>query len=179
MPSIQLTTSKTRRGASGSDSTPVCRSIAVARWLESVGHPAVRAINVDQPVLSTTTWLPCGSQASDDGDQFASTPEIADVITRPHRLTAPETLHLPRLDPFANTIQRLDANTWLTKEDSAFLTRDACKAARRLRDLEFVLPEGVIHGDASVGNVMRDRQGTPVLIDLDGFAIGLASGTWS
>ena len=38
--------------------------------------------------------------------------------------------------------------------------------------LEFVLPPGVIHGDASIGNVLRDRQGNPVVIDLDGFAIG-------
>jgi hypothetical protein len=30
----------------------------------------------------------------------------------------------------------------------------------------------VIHGDASIGNVLRDRQGNPVVIDLDGFAIG-------
>ena len=30
----------------------------------------------------------------------------------------------------------------------------------------------MIHGDASIGNVLRDRQGNPVVIDLDGFAIG-------
>jgi aminoglycoside phosphotransferase (APT) family kinase protein len=38
--------------------------------------------------------------------------------------------------------------------------------------LEFVLPQGVIHGDASVGNVLRDTHGAPVVIDLDGFAVG-------
>jgi aminoglycoside phosphotransferase (APT) family kinase protein len=46
----------------------------------------------------------------------------------------------------------------------------------RLREeyasLEFVLPPGAIHGDASVGNVLRGNDGNPVLIDLDGFAIG-------
>ena len=30
----------------------------------------------------------------------------------------------------------------------------------------------MIHGDASVGNVIRDASGQAVLIDLDGFAIG-------
>jgi aminoglycoside phosphotransferase (APT) family kinase protein len=30
----------------------------------------------------------------------------------------------------------------------------------------------VIHGDASVGNVLHDGEGQPVVIDLDGFAIG-------
>ena len=35
-----------------------------------------------------------------------------------------------------------------------------------------MLPPGVIHGDASIGNVLRDYRGNPVVIDLDGFAIG-------
>ncbi|HUY46699.1 MAG TPA: phosphotransferase [Streptosporangiaceae bacterium] len=38
--------------------------------------------------------------------------------------------------------------------------------------LEFALPPGPVHGDANIGNVMRDRYGTPVLIDLGGFAAG-------
>ena len=38
--------------------------------------------------------------------------------------------------------------------------------------LEFTLPPGVIHGDASIGNVLRDSHGHPVVIDLDGFATG-------
>lgn len=59
---------------------------------------------------------------SDDGDQFASTPEIAAIIVRLHRLTAPENLHLPVLDPFAHAVQRIDANTWLSLDDRAFLT---------------------------------------------------------
>jgi aminoglycoside phosphotransferase (APT) family kinase protein len=38
--------------------------------------------------------------------------------------------------------------------------------------LAFTLPPGVIHGDASIGNVLRDDHGHPVVIDLDGFATG-------
>jgi aminoglycoside phosphotransferase (APT) family kinase protein len=38
--------------------------------------------------------------------------------------------------------------------------------------LTFGLPPGVVHGDASVGNVIRDRDGHPLLADLDGFAVG-------
>jgi aminoglycoside phosphotransferase (APT) family kinase protein len=35
-----------------------------------------------------------------------------------------------------------------------------------------LLPQGVIHGDANVGNVLHDSDGNAVVIDLDGFAIG-------
>jgi aminoglycoside phosphotransferase (APT) family kinase protein len=156
----------------GTDMTLVRRSVAVARWLESANYPAVRAIDVDQPVIANDYVVTFWESVSDDGDQFASTPEIAGIIARLHRLTPPEALQLPPLDPFGNAVQRLEANSWLTPDDRAFLTATLARLQDTYAGLEFVLPQGVIHGDASVGNVMRDRQGAPVLIDLDGFAIG-------
>ena len=109
---------------------------------------------------------------SDGGDQFASTPEIAEILARLHRLTAPENLGLPQLAPFTDAVARIDANTWLTSEDRSFFMETLARLQDAYARLEFALPQGVIHGDASVGNVLRDSHGTPVLIDLDGFAVG-------
>ncbi|MFI6333260.1 phosphotransferase family protein [Micromonospora chersina] len=39
-------------------------------------------------------------------------------------------------------------------------------------ELDFTLPVGPIHGDANVGNLLRNRAGHAVLSDLDGFAVG-------
>jgi len=156
----------------GTDLDHVRRTVAVARWLESEHYPAVRVIDVDQPLIADGYVVTFWRSLSEDGDQFATTPEIAAVLAKLHHLTAPEGLHLPPLDPFANATDRIEASTHLTPDDHAFLTT----TLERLRDayasLEFDLPQGVIHGDASVGNVLRDREGAPVLIDLDGFAIG-------
>lgn len=148
------------------------RSVAVARWIEATDYPAVRAIDVDQPVIADGYVVTFWQSVSDGGDQFASTSEIAAILARLHHLTAPEDLHLPTLDPFANAAQRIDANTWLTADDNAFFTATLARLRDAYAGLEFVLPQGVIHGDVSVGNVLRDSQGAPVLIDLDGFAIG-------
>jgi aminoglycoside phosphotransferase (APT) family kinase protein len=156
----------------GSDVGPVRRSVAVARWLESADYPAVRVIDVDQPVVAEGHVVTFWQSVSDDGDQFATTSEIAAVLAALHRLTVPEDLHLPPLDPFANATERIDVNTWLTPDDRAFLTATLARLQDAYAKLEFVLPQGVIHGDASVGNVLCDAQGAPVLIDLDGFAIG-------
>jgi aminoglycoside phosphotransferase (APT) family kinase protein len=150
----------------------VRRAVAVARWLESADYPAVRVVDVDQPLIVDGYVVTFWRAISDDGDQYASTPEIAAVLARLHRLTAPEDLRLPPLDPFANAAQRIDVNMWLTPDDRAFFTETLARLQNAYADLEFVLPQGVIHGDASVGNVLLDRQGAPVLIDLDGFAIG-------
>jgi Ser/Thr protein kinase RdoA (MazF antagonist) len=156
----------------GTDVAPVRRSVAVARWLEAADYPAVRAIDVDQPVIAGGNVVTFWRSVSDDGDQFASTPEIAAILSRLHNLTALEGLDLPSLDPFANAVQRIGANTWLTPDDRAFFTATLARLQDVYAGLEFVLPRGVIHGDASVGNVLRDSHGAPVLIDLDGFAVG-------
>lgn len=156
----------------GTDIIPVRGSIAVARWLETADYPEVRAINVDQQVITNDYVVTFWQSVSGDGDTFAGTPEIADVIAKLHRITAHESLHLSALDPFANAFQRLDANTWLTADDRAYLTKRLARLKDTYATLEFGLPPGVIHGDAGVGNVMRDGQGAKVLIDLDAFAIG-------
>ena len=156
----------------GADIDHVRRTVAVARWREPADYPAVRVVDVDQPVIVGGYVVTFWQAISDDGDQYASTAEIADVLARLHRLVAPEELRLPPLAPFANAAQRISANTWLSPDDRSFLTTTLARMQDAYADLEFVLPQGVIHGDASVGNVLRDSQGNPVVIDLDGFAVG-------
>ena len=156
----------------GADAGQVHRTVAVARWLESARYPAVRAVDVDQPVAADGHLVTFWDAVSDDGDQYASTAEVAEVLVKLHALTAPEDLHLPELAPFANAPQRIQTNTWLNPDDRAFLTTMLARMRAGYDRLEFALPRGVIHGDANVGNVLRDRDGDPVVIDLDGFAVG-------
>ena len=156
----------------GADIDHVGRTVAVARWLESVGYPAVRAIHVDQPIITDGHVVTFWQAVSEDGGQYASTPEIAGILARLHKLIPPRDLDLPPLEPFANAAERIDANTWISPADRSFLTATLARMRDAYENLEFVLPQGVIHGDASVGNVLRDNHGTPVLIDLDSFAIG-------
>jgi Ser/Thr protein kinase RdoA (MazF antagonist) len=156
----------------GADAAQVRRVVAVARWLESAGYPAVRVIDVDQPVEAgdhlVTFWEP----VSDDGDEDASTAEVAETLVKLHALTAPDDVRLPELAPFANARQRIEASSGLNPDDRAFLTDMLARLHTAYDELDFTLPPGVIHGDANVGNVLRDRSGNPVVIDLDGFATG-------
>lgn len=107
----------------------VRRTVAVARWLESVGYPAVRVVDVDQPVdvdgYVVTFWL----AISDDGDEYASTPEIAEALRQLHHLTAPEALSIPPLQPFAEAARRVTSSKRLGAGDQSFL-------ASRLAELE-------------------------------------------
>src|SRR5437870_855984 len=56
------------------------RTIAVARWLESVGYPAVRALDIDQPVVINGHAVTFWKSVSKDGRQFATVCEVAEVL---------------------------------------------------------------------------------------------------
>ena len=109
---------------------------------------------------------------SDDGSEYATIAQVAEVIARLHALTAPESLRLPELAPFKNAGQRIASSDWLNPSDRDFMRSELARLQDEYARLEFALPHGVIHGDANIGNVLRDSRGNPVVIDLDDFATG-------
>jgi thiamine kinase-like enzyme len=148
------------------------RTVAVARWPESASYPAVRAIGVDQPIGIQGHAITFWQSVSDDGEQYATVREVAEVLAELHGLVAPADLHLPEHAPFENAAERIAASGWLSSADRDLLTERLARLQEEYGDLEFVLRPGVIHGDAGIGNVLHDYEGKPVVIDLDGFAIG-------
>jgi aminoglycoside phosphotransferase (APT) family kinase protein len=160
-----------RIGRSG-DADEAQRTVAVARWLESVEYPAVRVVDVAQPIAINGHVATFWKSVSRDGQQYATVGEFAELLAELHQLQAPADLNLPALDPFRHSARRISANNWLGDDDREFLTRHMARLQVDYAGLEFVLPQGVIHGDANVGNVLHDDRGNPVVIDLDGFAIG-------
>jgi aminoglycoside phosphotransferase (APT) family kinase protein len=157
-----------------SDADPARRTVAVARWLESVGYPAVRVFDTaaEQPVEigghAVTFWR----SVSDGADEYATTGEVAELLAWLHKLAPPADLHLPALRPFEHASQRIESGGWLDPDDREFLRATQAKLREDYAGLEFALPQGVIHGDANVGNVLHSDQGQPVVIYLDGFAVG-------
>jgi Ser/Thr protein kinase RdoA (MazF antagonist) len=148
------------------------RMVAVARWLESAAYPAVRALPLDQPIVIDGQAVTFWEAVSDDGDQYATIDQVAEVIARLHKMTAPDDLCLPALEPFRDAGQRIAESRWLTGDDRAWMTSELGRLQAEYARLDFALPQGVIHGDANIGNVLRDDLGKPVVIDLDDFATG-------
>jgi aminoglycoside phosphotransferase (APT) family kinase protein len=148
------------------------RTVAVARWLESAGYPAVRVIDVDQPVVFDGHLITFWEAVSDDGEQYATVRQVAEVLVKLHNLVAPADLDLPVLAPFENAAKRISGNEWLSAGDRTFLTEQLARLRGEYAKLDFALTPGVIHGDAGIGNVLQDSQGNPVVIDLDEFATG-------
>jgi aminoglycoside phosphotransferase (APT) family kinase protein len=132
----------------------------------------VRALDLDQPVVIDGHPVSFSVAVSDTGDEYANIDQVADVIARLHKLTPPEGLVLPPLEPFGNAEQRITQSQWLAEDDRAWMTTELARLQAEYARLDFALPQGIIHGDANVGNVLRDYHGNPIVIDLDDFATG-------
>ncbi len=147
------------------------REIAISRWLAASDVPAVYALDLPQPAIANgcvvTFW-----ESVADSEEYGTTTELAQLLRRLHALTAPEELRVPALRPFDRMQERLRSALALTSADRGFLVGRCAALLTAYEQLDFVLPAGVIHGDANVGNVLRSRDGGVVLSDLDGVAIG-------
>ncbi|MDQ0763915.1 phosphotransferase enzyme family protein [Streptomyces canus] len=148
----------------------VRREVAVAQWLAAEGYPSARLVTeAEQPVVvdrhPVTFW-----EGLADGEKYASTGEMGELLRRLHRLEPPH-FSLPALRPFDKVEQRL-RRAVIRAETRVYLAGLAEELAAEYEKLEFALPPGHVHGDFNVGNVLRDVEGHPKVIDLDGFAAG-------
>lgn len=148
----------------------VRREVKVAAWLAAEGYPAARlATGAEQPVIvdehPVTFW-----EGLADGDTYATTREMGELLRRLHDLEAP-TFELPELRPFEKVHQRLE-QAQISKGSRTYLASLAGGLENAFAHLDFALPAGHVHGDFNVGNVLHDDAGQPKVIDLDGFATG-------
>lgn len=148
----------------------VRREVAVAQWLATAGYPSARLVTeAEQPVVveghPVTFW-----EGLADGEKYASTREMGGLLRRLHGLEPPQ-FSLPDLRPFDKVAQRL-SRAVIRTETRAYLAGLANDLTAAYKELEFVLPLGHLHGDFNIGNVLRDAEGHPKVIDLDGFATG-------
>lgn len=134
------------------------RAVRVARWPAAEGFPANRVVaDVAQPLVVggrvVTFW-----ESVQDDEEYASVTELADLLKRLYWLEEPESLELPYFDPFAKVRSSLRGlGAGVQPEDVKFLAERADRPEKDYGRLDFVLPFGLIHGDANIGNILRDR----------------------
>nr|WP_086856000.1 aminoglycoside phosphotransferase family protein [Amycolatopsis lexingtonensis] len=151
--------------------TDAQRQVDVARWLAAEDYPANRALDVQQPVdavgYPATFWVSVSEK-----EEYATVAQVASIIRDLHELQLPQSLKLEHYRPFAEMAERLAGARSLSNDDSAFIRERIEELSNQYDKLRFPLPEGQIHGDANIGNVILSRDGHPCLIDLDNFSIG-------
>lgn len=147
------------------------REVAVARWLDAQNVPAIRPLDLPQPVETDGRVVTLWESATDQED-YGSTAELGTLLRRLHDLDAPAGLDLPPVEPFSRALRRIDTVPGVADADHAFLRDRAGELSGQYAGLVYELAPGPVHGDANVGNVLRDRTGQARFMDLDGFATG-------
>jgi aminoglycoside phosphotransferase (APT) family kinase protein len=144
--------------------------VQVARWLASHDVPAVRLVeDVRQPLEVgdhlATLWhtVPSGGTPVDGRD-------LGRVLRQVHALPAPE-FALPRWAPLDDVHRRIADAEELSAPDRRFLEDRCAEMENRLTGLRTVLPPGVLHGDAHLGNLIASPDG-PVICDFDSTSVG-------
>jgi len=147
--------------------------VAVARWLESAAFPAVRLAGpAEQPIVAAGRVVTFWAQVS-EWQSYGTLAELGSLLRRLHKLDPPALpLALPELRPFAGAESRIRMAE-PPVGDREFLLGRLDGLREGYARLEFALPRGPIHGDANISSVLRSMwDGSPVLVDLDGFAVG-------
>ncbi|NIK58242.1 aminoglycoside phosphotransferase family protein [Kribbella shirazensis] len=142
----------------------------IAAWLAANDAPAARlAPGPTQPVLfenySATIW-----QLLEAGNPSWTGADLAQPILGWHKLTP-----LPGLkhwDPFSSARSRLALADGLPADDHAWLTAQWLDIEAEYRAILPELQVGLLHGDAYIGNLLKEPTGRFVLCDFDGTSIG-------
>ncbi len=144
---------------------------ALGAWFEQVDAPTIRlADNVDQPVangdLLATVWryVTPHEPTPDAGDLGAALRAFHGLGTPP--------LHLPAWDPIGDARSRLDDAEELADGDRDYLLAWCDRLEPLLSEFAASIEQGLVHGDAHEGNLLRDRSGRVLLCDFDATCVG-------
>ncbi|WP_327297756.1 MULTISPECIES: aminoglycoside phosphotransferase family protein [unclassified Streptomyces] len=144
------------------------REVRVARWLAREDVPAVRLVDVEQPVevegRPVTFWAELPHQ------EHGSVHDLARLLSRLHSLPVPD-IELGYLDPFVRVDERLQAAATIPENDKDWLRGLHHDLAAAWTERPVGLPDRAVHGDAWPGNFVHTGDGA-LMMDLERFSIG-------
>ncbi|WP_431874356.1 phosphotransferase [Micromonospora marina] len=149
----------------------VQKVVRLAQWFAELGAPTIRlAPGVTQPVAvgdlaaSVWTYVPPAT----------STPTVNDLGSALRRFHAlgPPPFPLATWDPIGDARRRLADADGLSAEDHDYLVTWCDRLEPQVADLNQRVEQSLIHGDAHVGNLLRDALGGILLCDFDATCLG-------
>lgn len=157
------------------DQEQVRRSVRITRWLADHGYPTVPPLSDVEPVTldretTVSFWWYLPQPEPPPG--FDSV-DLARLLARLHELSAPPVDLLPwRPLTSLEDALRLDSTaTVLSPAEHRWLHERLQQVRVDLQDRQWPLGEGLVHGDAWLGNLMAGPGG-PVIGDWDRVARG-------
>ncbi len=149
----------------------VHKVVRLATWFAEVDAPTIRlAPSIVQPIrigsLLATAW-----QYIPPTPSPPTVAELGDVLRGFHDLGTPP-FALPVWDPVADALNRLSDAEGLRDTDRDHLLTWCHRLVPRIAALNERAQAGLVHGDAHVGNLLRELTGRVVLCDFDPTCVG-------
>jgi hypothetical protein len=148
--------------------------IAAAHWYAGHDIPAVRLwpdvqhpISVGEHLITLWQQIPTGGPEPAPAD-------LARILHAIHAVPDPHPAGIPDWQIIKGIKQRLQNANGIDPDTLAFLTAEAAQIEKSLTQLpaiEPLIPAGLVHGDAHLGNVIPSPDG-PVICDFDSTSVG-------
>ena len=145
-------------------------SVQVTAWLNTLGFPAVRPLDVGQPVSAygylVTFWdyVPEVKTPGSDIDSLAL------LLRQLHGLTPPP-VDLPQTNPLGSLLDDVNRCAWLTQTQRSWLLERSESLERQYGETPWTLGRGLLHGDAYTDNLIHSSDSV-VLADWDSVSYG-------
>ncbi|MEU9824123.1 aminoglycoside phosphotransferase family protein [Micromonospora chersina] len=149
----------------------VHKVVELGRWFEQVDAPTIRLVpEVTQPVeagdLLASVW-----QYIPPAPPDPTVKELGPALREFHRLN-PMSVPLPQWDPIGDARLRIVDAEGLSDDDRQFLLDWCERLDGPIAALQQRAGLRLIHGDAHLGNLLRDQTGRVVLCDFDATCLG-------
>jgi hypothetical protein len=145
-------------------------SVRVTEWLAGQGFPAVRPLDVEQPVPAhrylVTFWhyVPSGGRPRRDIESLAR------LLRQLHALSPPP-VRLPVTAPLGSLREDAAGCEWITESERGWLLARCDELEGRYAAADSALGCGLVHGDAHPGNLIHGP-GPVLLCDWDSVSYG-------
>lgn len=140
-------------------------------WFAQADAPTIRLaagheqpVQVDETLATIWTYIPTEPIPVTESD-------LGNVLREFHRLGPPD-VELPTWDPIDDARVRIADAEGLAEDDRDQLDEWCDQLAPRIAALRERADAGLIHGDAHVGNLLRDPAGRVLLCDFDSTCLG-------
>lgn len=130
-------------------------AVRITRWLHEQGFPAVRPIDIDQPVTLDDAAVTFWTHYPQHGRPAPGAAALGGLLRRLHHLSQPP-VALETYVPLSALGTVLESDTQLSEGDRSWLIDRRMHLLSTCQQLQSVLGEGFIHGDAYPGNALWD-----------------------
>jgi aminoglycoside phosphotransferase (APT) family kinase protein len=149
--------------------TRLANSVQVTRWLGGIGFPVAGPLPIEQPVVVDGCAVTLWRYLPQEGPPLRPA-DLGLLLRRLHQLEPPP-FTLPAYRPLLSVREAIESSQAINEGERAWLRNRCVQLLDAYDRLSFVLPAGMIHGDAWRGNLLRDGHRV-VLADWDEVGTG-------